>query len=68
LRFLYDYETYVPRYGKKIDKEVSESKVMRRIFRFKREYVTGGEKKLHNKELHNLHSSPDIIRMSRSRG
>jgi hypothetical protein len=29
--------------------------------------VTGYWRKLHNEELHNLHSSPSIIRMSKSR-
>jgi hypothetical protein len=33
----------------------------------KREEVTGGWRKLHNEELHNLHSSPNIIRMIKSR-
>jgi hypothetical protein len=29
--------------------------------------VTGDRRKLHNEELHNLYSSPNIIRMIRSR-
>jgi hypothetical protein len=29
--------------------------------------VTGGWRKLHNEELHNLYSSPNIIRMRKSR-
>jgi hypothetical protein len=29
--------------------------------------VTGGWRKLHNEELHNLYSSPSIIRITRSR-
>jgi hypothetical protein len=29
--------------------------------------VTGGWRKLHNKELHNLYSSPSVIRMIKSR-
>jgi hypothetical protein len=33
------------------------------IFRPKRDEVTGGWRKLHNEELHNLYSSPSIIRM-----
>jgi hypothetical protein len=39
----------------------------RRIFEPKRDEVTGGWRKLHNEELHNLHSSPSIIRMIKSR-
>jgi hypothetical protein len=30
--------------------------------------VTGGLRKLHNEELHNLYSSPSIIRVIKSRG
>jgi hypothetical protein len=41
--------------------------VLRRIFGPKREGVTGGWRKLHNKELHNLYSSPSIIRIIKSR-
>jgi hypothetical protein len=32
-----------------------------------RDEVTGGWRKLHNEELHNLYSSPSIIRMIKSR-
>jgi hypothetical protein len=32
-----------------------------------RDEVTGGGRKLHNGELHNLNSSPSIIRMIKSR-
>jgi hypothetical protein len=46
---------------------VSENRVLRRIFEPKRDEVTGGWRKLHNEELHNLYSSPSIIRMIKSR-
>jgi hypothetical protein len=39
----------------------------RRIFGTKRDEVTGGWRKLHNEELHNLYSSLSIIRMLKSR-
>jgi hypothetical protein len=39
----------------------------RRISEPKRDEVTGGWRKLHNEELHNLYSSPNIIRMITSR-
>jgi hypothetical protein len=42
---------------------VFENRVLRRIFELKRGEVVGGCKKLHDEELHNLYSSPDIIRM-----
>jgi hypothetical protein len=41
--------------------------VLRRIFGPKRDEVIGGWRKLHNEELHNLYSSPSIIRMIKSR-
>jgi hypothetical protein len=41
--------------------------VLRRIFGPKRDEVTGGWRKLHNEELHNLYSSPSIIRVIKSR-
>jgi hypothetical protein len=41
--------------------------VLRRIFGPKRDGVTGGWRKLHNEELHNLYSSPSIIRITKSR-
>jgi hypothetical protein len=41
--------------------------VLRRIFEPKTDGVTGGWRKLHNEELHNLYSSPSIIRIMKSR-
>jgi hypothetical protein len=46
---------------------VFENRVLRRIFGPKRDEVTGGWRKLHNEELHNLYSSPNIIIMIKSR-
>jgi hypothetical protein len=45
---------------------VFEDGMLRRIFGPKRDEVTGGWRKLHNAELHNLYSSPSIIRMMKS--
>jgi hypothetical protein len=45
---------------------VFENRVLRRIFGPKRDEVTGGRRKLHNEELHNLYSSPCIITMTKS--
>jgi hypothetical protein len=46
---------------------VFENRVLRRIFGPRRDEVTGDWKKLHNEELHNLYSSPNIIRIIESR-
>jgi hypothetical protein len=46
---------------------VFENRVLRGIFGPKRDEVTGEWRKLHNGELHNLYSSPDIIRHIKSR-
>jgi hypothetical protein len=47
--------------------KVFESRVLRGIFGPKRDEVTGEWRKLHSGELHNLYSSPDIIRQIKSR-
>jgi hypothetical protein len=39
----------------------------RRVFGPKRDEVTGEWRKLHNKELHDLYSSPSIIRINKLR-
>jgi hypothetical protein len=41
--------------------------VLKRIFGPKRDEVTGEWRKLHNKELRDLYSSPSIIRIIKSR-
>jgi hypothetical protein len=46
---------------------VYDNRVLRRIFGKKRDGVTGGWRKLNNEELHNLYSSPSIIRIIKSR-
>jgi len=43
-----------------------ENRVLRRIFRPKREEVEGGWRKLHNEELHYSYSSPNIITLIRT--
>jgi plasmid maintenance system killer protein len=44
---------------------VFKNKMLRRIFRPQRDEITGGWTKLHNEKLHNLDSSPNIIRMTK---
>jgi hypothetical protein len=46
---------------------VFENRVLRKIFGPKRDEVTGEWRKLHDKELHDLYSSPSIIRIMKSR-
>jgi hypothetical protein len=46
---------------------VFESRVLKKIFGPNKDEVTGGWRKLHNEELHDLYSSPSIIRIIKSR-
>jgi hypothetical protein len=46
---------------------VFENRVLRRIFGPKRDAVTGGWRKLHNEELHDLYSSRNTITIIKSR-
>jgi hypothetical protein len=45
---------------------VFENRMLRSIFGPRRDEVAGVWSKLHNEELHNLYSSPNIIRMIKS--
>ena len=44
-----------------------ENRVLRRIFASKRDEVAGEWRKLHNEELNNQYSSPNIVRVIKSR-
>jgi hypothetical protein len=46
---------------------VSENRVLRRVFVPKRDEVTGEWRKLHNEELNDLYSLPNIVRVVKSR-
>jgi hypothetical protein len=46
---------------------VFENRVLRRIFGPKRDEVTGGWRKLHTEELHDLYYSPSIVRVIKAR-
>jgi hypothetical protein len=46
---------------------VDENRVLRGIFGPKRDEVTGEWRKLHNEELHDLYSTPTIVRVIKSR-
>jgi hypothetical protein len=47
--------------------KVFENRVLRRIFGPRRDKVTGEWRKLHNEELHDLYSLPNIIRTMKSK-
>jgi len=46
---------------------VFENTVLRRIFGPRRDEVTGEWRRLHNEELNDLYSSPNIVRVIKSR-
>jgi hypothetical protein len=46
---------------------VFENRVLRRVFGLKRDEVTREWRKLHNEELHDLYSLPNIIRIMKAR-
>jgi hypothetical protein len=51
----------------KLRLRVFENRVLRRIFGHKRDEVTGEWRKLHNEEVNNLYSSPNTVRVIKSR-
>jgi hypothetical protein len=64
---LYGCETWSLTVREEHKLRIIENRVLRRIFGPKRDGVTGGWIKLHNEKLHNLYSSPSIIRIVKSR-
>jgi hypothetical protein len=64
---LYGCETWSLTLREEHRLRVFENRVLRRIFGLKRDEVTGEWRKLHNKELHDLYSSPSIIRIIKPR-
>jgi hypothetical protein len=64
---LYGCETWSLTLKEECRLRVFENRVLRRIFGLKRYEVIGGWRKLHSKELHNLYSSPNKIRMITSK-
>jgi hypothetical protein len=64
---LYGCETWSVTVREEYKLRVFENRVLRRIFGPKRDGVTGGWRKLHNEEIHNLYCSPSIIRIIKSR-
>jgi hypothetical protein len=56
----YGCETWSLKFKEEHKLRIFENRMLRRIFGPKRHEVTGGWRKLHNEELQNLHSSPNI--------
>jgi hypothetical protein len=64
---LYGCETWSLTVREEHRRRVFENRVLRRIFGPKWDEVMGGWRKLYIEELHNLYSSPNIIRIIKSR-
>ena len=64
---LYGCETWSLTLREERRLRVLENRVLRRIFGPKRDKVTGKWRKLHNEDLNNLYSSPNIVRVIKSR-
>jgi hypothetical protein len=64
---LYGCEAWSLILGEEHGLRVFKNRVLRRTSGQKRDEMMGGWRKLRNEELHNLYSSPSIIRMIKSR-
>jgi hypothetical protein len=64
---LHGFETWSVILREEHKLRVFENRVLKGIFGPERDGVTGGWRKLHNEELHNLYSPPNIIRIIKSR-
>jgi hypothetical protein len=63
---LYGCETWSLALREEHRLRVFENRVLRRIFGPKRDKVTGVWRRLHNEELNDLYSSPNIIQVIKS--
>ena len=64
---LYGYETWSLTLREERGLRVFENRMLRRVFGPKRDEVTGEWRKLHNEELSDLFSVPNIVRVVKSR-
>ena len=64
---LYGCETWSFTLREECSQKAFENKVLREMFWLKRDKVTGEWRKLHNEELNDLYSSPNNVRVIKSR-
>ena len=64
---LYECETWSLALREERNLRVFENRVLRRLFGPKRDEVTGEWRILHNEELRDLYSLPNIVQMVKSR-
>jgi len=64
---LYGCETWSLTLREERRLRVFENRVLRKIFGPRKDEITGEWRKLHNEELKNLYSSPNIVRVTKSR-
>jgi hypothetical protein len=64
---LYGCETWLLTLREELRLRVFENRVLRRVFGPKRDEVMGEWRKLHNEELNDLYSLPNIVRVVKSR-
>jgi hypothetical protein len=64
---LYGSETWSLTVREEHRLRVFENRILRRIFKPKRDEVIGSLRKLHNDELHNLYCLPSIITINKPR-
>jgi hypothetical protein len=64
---LYGCETWSLTLREEHRLRVFENRVLRRVFGPKRDEVTGEWRKVHNEELNDLYSLPNIVRVVKSR-
>jgi len=63
---LHGYETWLLKLRDEWRLRVFENKVLRRIFGPRTDEVTREWRKLHNEELNDLYSSPNIVQVNKS--
>jgi len=65
---LYGCETWSLTLREEREMRVYENMVLRRIFGPRRDEVTEEWRRMHNEELNDLYSSPNIVRVIKSKG